>query len=182
MKLLIAVCTILVLIFTSSAEADCSSKSWKVVQNMSVSDVLGRWYAVLRFANGKNDTSDCLWHDARIHPTIPNTIQEFARRTFKNGEGRRKHEVEGVVNLADSSLTNGVAHVVYKGAGDVLKFVTAAIWNEFAIVRACFEGEGNYSKKSCELILLCFYFRTFLGIYEESDSIKFNNDQNLYRN
>lgn len=145
MKLLIAVCTLLVLFFKSSAKADCSSKSWTVVPKMSASEILGRWHAVLGFAN-ENDTFDCLWHDIRMHPTIPNAVKLFTKRTFKNGTSRKSNEIEGVLTPADPadlSITKGLAHVAYTRAGDVDKYITAANFNIFAIVRACFRGEGN---------------------------------------
>lgn len=142
MKLLIAVCTILLLFFTSSAKADCSSKSWTVVPKMTASEILGRWHAVLGFANG-NDTFDCLWHDIRMHSTIPNAVKLFTKRTFKNGTSRKSNEIEGVMTPADPSVTNGLAHVAYTRAGDVNKYITAANFNIFAIVRACFQGKGN---------------------------------------
>lgn len=138
MKFIITFCTIFVLFFINSAEADCSSKSWNVVKNLDLGKLLGRWYAVLRFANGKNDTSDCLWHDLRIHPTIPNVVQNIAQRTFRHGGGHRKHRVEGAITLA----SDGVMHIAFQKGGIIDCNVISVEYNEYTLLTACFEGEG----------------------------------------
>lgn len=142
MKCVIVFCTLVVLSIVTSSEAACSNKSWKAMQNMDGNSILGRWYAVLRFANGKGDNSDCLWHDLRVHPTVPDAIQEVAFRSFKNGKGHKQRKVQGTMTLSDPNKPDAIVHLVYKKAGDVYKYVTATDYNDFGILRACFGEEG----------------------------------------
>lgn len=66
---------ICILSLIHSSKAECSAKSWVAQKNFVGRQILGRWYAVMRYANGKNDTSDCLLHDLSVHPTILNAIR-----------------------------------------------------------------------------------------------------------
>lgn len=147
MKLLITLCTIFVLSFIKSSEADCTDNSWVAVKNVDTAKLLGRWYAVLRFENGKDDNSDCLWHDLVRHPTQPNAIQDAAHRSFKTGRSHAQQEVDGAITYTNSKRADGKMNVAYKKGGKVDKIVTALDYDDFGIIRACYENEGNFLLK-----------------------------------
>lgn len=150
MKLVIAVCTIYVLFFINSSDADCSDKSWVSVKNIEIEKLLGRWYAVLRFENGKDDNSDCLWHDLIRDPTNPKSFKDAARRSFKTGRSHTKQSIDGEVTFSDPSKGNGRMHVAYKKGAESNQIITAMDYDDFAILRACFDNEGNLRFKYLE--------------------------------
>lgn len=144
MKLLIFVCTIFVLSYIHLSEGECDDTLWVAVPNIEMKKIHGRWYSVLRFANGDDDNSDCLWHDVKAHPSIPGAVTDAVRRTFKTGKGHAKKTIDGAVSLSKA----GKFHHEYQKGATVDTVVVDIDYDEYALLRACYGDDGKF--------VLCF--------------------------
>lgn len=146
MKNLIIIFTITVLCVVVSESSKCSPKSWEVVQNFDGERLLGRWFNIYRYQNDASDSSVCLWHDLTATPGSPNTITEVRNRLCLRDDKYTKIQEKSLASPNDPFLKvpEGLLSVKYNTGVHVIKYFTTMKYDEYAIVRACYEGEEQF--------------------------------------
>lgn len=146
MKNLIIIFTITVLCVVLSESSKCSPKSWEVVQNFEGDRLLGRWFNIYRYQNDAGDSSVCLWHDLTATPNAPSVITEVRNRLCLRDDKYTKIVETSLASPNDPFLKvpEGLLSVQYNTGVHVVKYFTTVKYDEYAIVRACYEGEEQF--------------------------------------
>lgn len=125
------------------SESACSINSFSAIQKYDGTKVLGRWYTTSSYSNG-NDKSECLWLELIFAPNHRNAVTETQNRVYNNKTSKRRQTA--IITLVEPNRDppEGVVDVQFINGVHMIKYIPVIEYNEYALVRACYKGEGIF--------------------------------------